>query len=331
MTSVSLLQRLAQRGGGGERGERQGGGEQRAEQQQMGPRGKAADRRLDGGDAEDQHGNVERQDEQREQHAAAPRAQTQRRADGADQAQGGRAERHAEKECRITRGIEMQEERQHLRHQGQRHQGKRLEAAILVIGLEDAFERQESGEERRHPDDAGRNARQERRLGADAEGEKNDGQDEERHHRRGIAALAQGQAQVARDEPAEGAHAARRGAKSRSERGMAFSIAKGVWVERTTRPPLRRCSAMTAARSACASASSPVAGSSRSQSGAGLATRRASARRRRCPAERSRQGERAKGASRNRASAASTPRLSPCMPAQKASVSATVSTGFTAS
>ena len=42
---------------------------------------------------EDQHRNVERQDQQRQQHAAAPGAQHQRRADGADQAQARRGER----------------------------------------------------------------------------------------------------------------------------------------------------------------------------------------------------------------------------------------------
>ena len=46
--------------------------------------------------------------------------------------------------------------RQHLRLERQRHQRQRLEAAVLVIGLEQALERQQRRQQRRHPDDARR-------------------------------------------------------------------------------------------------------------------------------------------------------------------------------
>ncbi len=45
--------------------------------------------------------------------------------------------------------------RRHLRLERQRHERQGLEAAILVIGLEQPVERQKRGKERRHPQDPG--------------------------------------------------------------------------------------------------------------------------------------------------------------------------------
>jgi len=90
--------------------------------------------------------------------------------------------------------------RQHLRFERQRQQGEGLEAAILVIGLEQALERQQRCEQRRHPDNARRNALQQLGLRSDAEREQHHGQHEERDHHRGIAALAERQTEIARDQ-----------------------------------------------------------------------------------------------------------------------------------
>jgi hypothetical protein len=58
----------------------------------MGLRPKAGDRGIDCASAEDQDRDVQRQDEQRKQHAAAAHAQRERGTDRPDAGQGGRTD-----------------------------------------------------------------------------------------------------------------------------------------------------------------------------------------------------------------------------------------------
>src|SRR5690606_23113466 len=111
-----------------------------------------------------------------------------------------------------------------------------IERAVFVIGLEQTIEREKGRQERRDPEDAGRDRGQSLTLGADAERKQRNGDDEKREHRGRIAALTQREAQIAPQERAETAHAAR---------APAAASASAFWpgnfsarcVETTARPP----------------------------------------------------------------------------------------------
>src|SRR5712692_4776256 len=112
------------------------------------------------------------------------RAERQRRADRTDEAETGRSERHGGHERAIARGVDAHKEgeegrddderqtsddpmRQDLRHDDElerwRGEGESFEGAVLVIGEEEAVEREQGGQQRGHPDNTGTDARQERR------------------------------------------------------------------------------------------------------------------------------------------------------------------------
>ena len=144
---------------------------------------------------------------------------------------------------------------------------------------------------------ARRDAAQDLGLGPDAEGEEDHGQHEERDHRRRIAALPQRQPQIARHQPAESDHPT----SPRLEIGERKRRRRRQWAAAhgsTTRCGHLPRDAPRSPRPASpiASASRPLMGSSRSQSGAALAMSRASARRRRWPADSSRHGQSARPA-----------------------------------
>ena len=75
-----------------------------------------------------------------------------------------------------------------------------------MIGLEQPVERQQSRQQCRHPDDPRPDALQDRRLRTDAERKQHDGEDEKAEHETGIAALAQGEAQIAPEEAGKRRH-----------------------------------------------------------------------------------------------------------------------------
>ncbi len=79
----------------------------------------------------------------------------------------------------------------------QRRQRDRLEAAILVICEEEPVEREQRGEQGRHPDDARADPRQQLRRRPDPEWEENHGKNKKGDDHRRVAALAQRQPQVA--------------------------------------------------------------------------------------------------------------------------------------
>src|SRR5581483_8453636 len=128
-----------------------------AEQQQFGAHAAAGRRRLGGAGAEDQRRQIERQDQQRGQHAGAPGAQGQGGGDRTDQAQRRSADQEAEDQDRNRRRVgiddQRQERRDHRQRQAggqpvrgafgehgeferQRRQGQQVEPAIGVIGGE---------------------------------------------------------------------------------------------------------------------------------------------------------------------------------------------------
>ena len=192
---------------------------------------------IHGADAEDQHRNVERQHQQRQQRAAAPGADRQRRPDGADQGQRWRAEKHGENEGGEALGAHVEEQgehrggddQQHPRRQPmgqglgeddglerQRPEDQKVEISILEIGLEQALERKHRGKQRRDPDDARADAGENGGIGPDAEGKENHGEDEEGHHHGAVGPPPQRQPEVTGDEEREPAHRTARSACSRA-------------------------------------------------------------------------------------------------------------------
>jgi len=84
---------------------------------------------------------------------------------------------------------------------------QQIEFAILIIRLEKPVERQQSRQQCRDPGDAGIDALQDLRLGTDAEREQHDGENKEADDKTGVAALAQGKAQIAPEEAEKHPHA----------------------------------------------------------------------------------------------------------------------------
>src|SRR5580693_9915777 len=232
--------------------------------------------------------------------------------------------------------------REHRKLEREARKGQQIELAILIIRLEQPIERQQSRQQRSHPDDAGTDPLQNFRLGTDAEREQYDRENKEPDDETGVPALAQGEAQIAPEEaekrrhPQSAAAWSDRGAKASRAIAVATPMSIGVWLATTTRPPEARCSAIACSRRDWFSWSSALAGSSRSQIDAGAATRRASATRRRWPTESQRHGQSATRSRANAASAASRrhgARLDsvPRSAAQNARVSRGVRPGFTPS
>src|SRR5215831_13308748 len=212
------LQRLAQGRGARPRTERQSCQADRAEDQQIGARAAVDRARLYRPRAKDQRRNVERQDEKRQDDALTPRAKAQRRGDAADQAQRGGAHQQAHEQKRDRARIEIDQQREKRACQSQRQarrhpvrgafgeycklerkvrKRQQIEFSVPIIRLEQPVERQQRREQRRHPDDAGTNALQDLRLGTDPKREQDDRENEEPEDKSGVAALAQGEAQIA--------------------------------------------------------------------------------------------------------------------------------------
>ena len=98
-------------------------------------------------------------------------------------------------------------------HLGEHHKlerkgpkGDDLQAAILVILVEHAPQREHGGEQGADPEHARRDALQERALRPDAEREERHGDDEEHHRHQAADAAAHGEAEVAPDQAEKGRH-----------------------------------------------------------------------------------------------------------------------------
>src|SRR5260370_14396224 len=187
--------------------------------------------------------------------------------------------------------------------------GQQIELAVLIIRLEQPVERQQSRQQRRHPDDAGTNSLQDLGLGTDAEREQHDSENKEPYDETGVAALTQGEAQIAptvaekRRHPQPAAAFSGRCAKASRAMAMAGPMSIGGWLATTPRAPAARCAAIACSSRDWFSWSSALVGSSSSQIDARAAIRRASAIRRRWPADSQRHGQSATRSSANAASA----------------------------
>src|SRR5207237_1694595 len=134
---------------------------------------------LDGRGTEDQRRNAERQGEQGEQSAAAAGPQRQRRGETADQRQRRRADQQGGAQRGEALGLEPEGHAQKRRQDGKRQAGhnpvsgalgqrrelerpgrqqQQIERAVLMVGREQAIERQQRGEQRRAPQHARRDA-----------------------------------------------------------------------------------------------------------------------------------------------------------------------------
>src|SRR4029077_3729810 len=116
----------------------------------------------------------------------------------------------------------------------------------------------------------------------DRERDQRDHDQEEQHPHQRAAADAYGYAHVADEDCGEGGHEAT--LPSRNSRAVSSPIAP--WVAAMMRPPSVTCARIRPARRSWAEASSVLVGSSSSQIGRLMATRRAIDSRRRWPADR---------------------------------------------
>src|SRR5580704_5124465 len=253
---------------------------------------------FDGTGPENQSRHAERQSQQGQQGAAAPRPQGERSGQSADQRERRRPDKKRGRERQEAGSIEAEGDAQEGRQDDQRQAGhnpvsralgqrrelerpgrqqQQVERAVLVVGREQAIERQQRGEEGGAPQDTRGDARQQVGLGADAERKQHGRYDEEGEHDGDIARTPPDKAQVTRNQSGEAAHAC-------SSRELAV-IPRSAWVAAIARPPAARCFCRTTRNAACAGASSAFSGSSSSQIGAWLSTTLAKATRRRWPAD----------------------------------------------
>src|ERR1700730_10805583 len=177
-----------------------------------------------------------------------------------------------------------------------------IETSILVIGGEDALQAQEAREQRPDPQHRGADALEKRKIGPDRERHDNYDREEENHADAGAAAGAERKLEIAfQNRGKNGAQAT-----PASEISRVPGRSRRTWVAAMTMPPRPRCSCINRATSICPSASSALAGSSRSQIGRCETRSRASAARRRSPAESTSAGSIARVPIPIRPSAAST-------------------------
>ena len=148
-----------------------------------------------------------------------------------------------------------------------------VEHAGGPVWLDQAVDRQQGGEQGRHPERAAAGSGEQRPVRPDRERKQGRHQQEEEQRQQGRAARRR-KPKLAQD---------KRGHASATV--FAPSRAKGWWVAARIAPPAARCAAIAASRRARPSESSPLAGSSSSHKGAPLATTRASAARFFCPVE----------------------------------------------
>src|SRR5690606_11819064 len=132
-------------------------------------------------------------------------------------------------------------------------------------------------QQRRHPDGAGGNAREDLGLGSDAERKQADRQHEEKQRGEHGALRTGAEAQIARHDGEKGGHVSR---PSGNSSRRASGSGTGTWLASTTMPPFARCCARIPPSQSTAARSSALLGSSSSQSGTSVSSRRASATRR---------------------------------------------------
>jgi hypothetical protein len=194
---------------------------QRAEQRQMGLRAESGHRRVDRTGAENQHRDVQRQNQQRQQHAAAAYAEGQRRTDRANARQSWCADQQGQgQHCqRIAGQVELDPQYRCQYHQRQtgdqpvRHdladddQAERLrcqrqlfQRAVAVVVGKQPRQRKHRRQQRGNPQHTGRQLAQLVRFRTDAEWEKADDDDEKEHRGNDVGLSSHRQSQVATDD-----------------------------------------------------------------------------------------------------------------------------------
>src|SRR5260370_4755942 len=127
---------------------------------------------------------------------------------------------------------------EHHKLEREARKGQQIEFAVLIIRSDKPAERQESRQQRRRPDDAGTNPPQDLGLGADAEREQHDSEYKEPYDETGVAALTQGEAQIAPKEAEKRRHpqlaAAWSGSGAKASRAMAIAVAVSIGVRLAT-------------------------------------------------------------------------------------------------
>jgi hypothetical protein len=111
----------------------------------------------------------------------------------------------------------------------QRHRRGRqkVERAVLPVELEDAVERQEAGQKRAEPEDAGRDGFEDLRLGAHAEGNERGEDQEEGEREAEAAARAHRQCEVAFQEAHHGATSSAKGSPPKGSSAQALGHERG--------------------------------------------------------------------------------------------------------
>src|SRR5262249_34707737 len=123
-----------------------------------------------------------------------------------------------------------------------------------MIGLEQPVERQQGREQCCDPYDPDADPLEDHRLGPYPQWKQHDRQNKKAEDDPSIAAVAQGEAQVAPEEADKGHHLQTtaavlgRGANAWSSVSRAVPSSIGKWGARTTRPPRARCAAMACSR-----------------------------------------------------------------------------------
>ena len=160
------------------------------------------------------------------------------------------------------------------------HQNE-IERAVLVVGREQAIEREQRGEQGAEPKDRRADAAQLDEIRPDRERDQGHDDEEEQDAHQRAAADPDGEPHVADKEGGEGGHVRALPAATPSCLNPQRPMRR-----RHNHPAVPRCSRMSSASRSCPAASSAEVGSSNSQIGRGTAIRRASESRRRWPAER---------------------------------------------
>ena len=182
---------------------------------------------FDRAHAEYENRNIERQDQKRDQRAAAPQADGQRRPHGPDQAEDRRSQQERNDQDDEAVGAHVQKEREDRRGGGEREPGREpmrrglgqhdelqrqraehqlLQAAVIMVGDEEAIQRQERREQRRDPDGAGRNTAEQAELRPDGEGKERHRNDEENNRHQGADTAPHRERKLAADKPEEHAY-----------------------------------------------------------------------------------------------------------------------------
>src|SRR5690606_18530504 len=181
--------------------------------------------------------------------------------------------------------------REHLAGDQRRQRGGRegelLEAAVGMVGSEQARQSEQAREQRRDPGDARRDLREQDGSGLEPERGQAGDQHEKDQDDGTLGARAHGERAIAAQSPGDRGAGGHEGlAPPSSSRIGSMATGRSRWVAQMASPPPPRWAPRIWPNNAWPLASSAVVGSSSSHSGRWIPSSRASPSRRLCPAER---------------------------------------------